>query len=359
MNKIEKTANRKSISLYWKCQLLGWGTVSVYWAYVVFYRDDYGYFFTSLNYVLDILIGIVLTHGYRFVALKLEWNSLSLRQLFVRITPSIILLALLYMLLVNLKWHYYWLFFGGKEVDLWVSLKYWDPVLLTGLRLMSIWILAYHLYHYYQKEMETARQNAELSVIAKQAQLDNLSVQLNPHFLFNSLNSIKSLVIEDPKIARRAIDLLSDILRSSLYEKDVSFISIQEELGLVKDYIELEKMRFEERLNMSIVMDHSLANHLILPLSIQLLVENAIKHGIDKRKDGGTIILAIIEKEDRLQITVQNPGNIVEKASETGIGIKNLTKRLLLQYDNEASFTLENETENQVKATLTIPIRKK
>jgi LytS/YehU family sensor histidine kinase len=263
------------------------------------------------------------------------------------------------MLLVDLKWHYYWAFFGGKEVDLWESLKYWDPVFLTGLRLMAIWILAYHLYHYYQKEIETARQNAELSIIAKQAQLDNLTEQLNPHFLFNSLNSIKSLVIENPKTARRAIDLLSDILRSSLYEKDTSLIPLKDELGLVKDYIELEKVRFEERLNMAITMDQSLEEYMILPLSIQLLVENAIKHGIDKRKKGGIIILTIVEKNQKLEIVVQNPGRLVNQVDEGGIGIKNLTKRLLLQYNGEARFTLKNETEDQVTATLIIPILKK
>jgi len=359
MDRLEKILNSKSVSLYWKCQLLGWGTVSIYWAYVVFNRDDYGYFFTLVNYVLDISIGILLTHGYRFFALKFKWNALSLRQLFVRIAPSVILLAVLYMQLVDLKWYCYWTIFGDKEVDLWETLQYWDPVLITGLRLMSIWILAYHLYHYYQKEIETAQQNAELSIIAKQAQLDNLSEQLNPHFLFNSLNSIKSLVIENPKVARRAIDLLSDILRSSLYEKDASFISIKNELGLVKDYVELEKVRFEERLNMSIIMDDALEGYMILPLSIQLLVENAIKHGIDKRIQGGSIMLSIVEKDGQLVIVVQNPGHIVDHGTETGIGIKNLTKRLLLQYNGEASFTLKNETEDQVTATLIIPIRKK
>ena len=219
--------------------------------------------------------------------------------------------------------------------------------------------MAYHLYHYYQKEIETARQNAELSIIAKQAQLDNLSVQLNPHFLFNSLNSIKSLVIENPKTSRRAIDLLSDILRSSLYEQDVQLLSIKNELSLVKDYVELEKLRFEERLNMSIIMDKSMEDYMILPLSIQLLVENAIKHGIDKRINGGNITLSILEIEERIQIIVQNPGNIDDNGSEPGIGIKNLTKRLLLQYNGNASFKLENETKDQVTATLTIPINKK
>ena len=365
MSGSKKISINKYISLYWRCQLLGWGTVSIYWAYKVFTRDGYGYFYTFLNYALDIGIGIFLTHMYRFVALKLNWKALSLRELFVRIVPSIFIMAVLYAFLVNVKWYSYWEWFGewewlgGKGLSLTESLIHWDPVLITGLRLMSIWLLAYHLYHYYQREIETARQNAELSIIAKQAQLDNLAVQLNPHFLFNSLNSIKSLVIEDPKTARRAIDLLSDILRTSLYEKDATFITVIDELGLVKDYIELEKVRFEERLNMSINMDEAVENHMIPPLSIQLLVENAIKHGIDKRKNGGTIILSIVKKEAQLEITVQNPGSIIDKGSETGIGLKNLSKRLMLQYNGEASLTLKNETEDQVTATLIIPTDKK
>ena len=177
--------------------------------------------------------------------------------------------------------------------------------------------------------------------------------------MFNSLNSIKSLVIENPKIARRAIDLLSNILRSSLYEKDGSLISIKDELGLVKDYVELEKVRFEERLNMSIIMDDDLEGYMIPLLSIQLLVENAIKHGIDKRINGGTIMLSIVEKDRQLVTVVQNPGLIADHGEGRGIGIKNLTKRLLLQYNGEASFSLKNISKDQVAATLIIPIRKK
>ena len=359
MNQLEKIANTKPSSLYWKCQLVGWGTVSIYWAYTVFSRDDYGYFYTFLNYVLDIAIGISLTHLYRYVAIRFKWIALDLNKLTIRIAPSIVILALMYIFIVNLKWCGYWALVVGRDISFWESMLYWDPVLLTGLRLMSIWILAYHLYHYHQREIETSQQNSELALIAKQAQLDNLSVQLNPHFLFNSLNSIKSLVIENPKVARRAIDLLSDILRSSLYEKDHSLISIKDELALVNDYIELEKVRFEERLSISIVMDNDIENHMIPPLSIQLLVENAIKHGIDKRIKGGSILLSITKKEEFIQILVQNPGNLMDNGSEPGIGIKNLTKRLLLQYNGAASFNLKNEPQDQVTATLIIPIHNK
>lgn len=359
MNGSINISNNQNLSLYWKCQFLGWGTVSLYWAYTVYTRDNYGLFFTFLNYLLDIAIGISLTHLYRYFAKKYHWHKLSLNSLALRAIISILVLSIVYMELVDLKWHFYWVIIRGKDYGLWESLTYWDPVFITGLRLMAIWILAYHLYHYHKNTLETARQNAELQVIAKQAQLNNLETQLNPHFLFNSLNSIKSLIIEDPKLARRAIDLLSEILRTSLYEKGEPFISIKEELALVKDFVALEKIRFEERLNIIINVDSDLENNLIPPLSIQLLVENGIKHGIDKRIQGGELKLSISKRENHVEIVVENPGKISKNNTKDGIGLENLTKRLQLHFDGEANFELENIDNNLVKATLIIPILKK
>jgi hypothetical protein len=349
------TSKKELLSLYWKCQLSGWGLVSIYWAYTVYTRDDYGVFYTLLNYVLDASIGIFLTHMYRRFAIKAGWSNLPIKKLLLKVVPVILFLSFLYMEINNLKWHGFMLFFFDKEFVLLTSLLYWDPILITGLRLMSIWVLAYHLYHYYQKEVVTAKENAQLSIIAKQAQLDNLSAQLNPHFLFNSLNSIKSLVIENPSVARRAIDLLSDLLRSSLYEKDKDLISIKEELSLVKDYIELEKMRFEERLQLEITVDKTLNNLKIPTLSIQLLVENAIKHGIDTKIDGGIIQLVIEKQHNTVQITVLNPGIIHSKKS-SGLGLKNLQERLAIQYKGQATFSLTAIDKGLVSAVITLPI---
>ncbi|WP_296622280.1 sensor histidine kinase [Marivirga sp.] len=349
--------NNKHISLYWKCQFLGWGILSAYWAYRVITFLDYGFGFNLLNYVFDITIGIGLTHLYRYFALRLRWHTLKLSLLFRRIIPAILILSGAFMLLNNLKWHYFQVLILDKDWELLQSLLTWEPILITGLRTMSIWVLAYHLYYYYQREIFTATKNAEFSLIAKQAQLENLSNQLNPHFLFNSLNSIKSLVIEKPEMARRAIDLLSDILRTSLYEKEESLITFKEELNFVQDYVALEKIRFEERLNLSISMDKALEHTLILPLSIQLLVENAIKHGIDKRIDGGNILLSIIKIGEQIQVIVQSPGKLTHTYDNKGLGIKNLSKRLFIQYNGEASISLDNEREDTVTVTLLIPFQ--
>nr|WP_255484781.1 histidine kinase [Mucilaginibacter sp. X5P1] len=183
----------------------------------------------------------------------------------------------------------------------------------------------------------------------------SLSAQLNPHFLFNSLNNIKALVIENPKSARRAIDLLSDLLRTALYSGDVLLTTVKDELALVKDYFELEKLRFEERLHFCIEADDRLNNVLILRFSIQTLAENAIKHGIAKQKSGGLVSVKIVVVDNYINISVQNPGEFNMDEQNGGLGIKNLTERLQLQYKGKAAFNIINEAGGNVLSTILIP----
>lgn len=348
------TNGHSALSLYWKCQLIGWGVVSLLWLYIALDRDQFTLSHALMNYVLDVSICIGLTHAYRAIALQTKWNQLGINQLVVRIIPSILILSVLFMQLMNLKTSAY--IYLVNDANTFVdNLLVWNPVLITGLRHMAIWVLAYHAYHFYMREVKTAKLNAQLSVIAKQSQLDNLSAQLNPHFLFNSLNSIKALVLENPTGARRAIDLLSDLLRTSLYEKENLTIPIAEEMALVKDYTELEKLRFEERLTIKMNLDKSLDKVKIPPLSIQLLVENAIKHGVDKQLQGGTVNISVQKQEDYVVVQVKNPG-VFFKGEDSGVGLKNLSERLLLQYEGRAEFKVETPSENRVVATLIIPI---
>jgi LytS/YehU family sensor histidine kinase len=195
-------------------------------------------------------------------------------------------------------------------------------IYVGGTRLMSIWLLAYYLYHYAQREMKIIHENTRLTLVAKEAQLNNLSAQLNPHFLFNSLNSIKSLVIESPEQSRRAIDLLSDLLRKSLYERDQILISIEDELAVVKDYLELEKIRFEERLQVFIDVPSHLLNFMIIPFSIQTLVENAVKHGINNQSDGGKINIKVYHEHSSIHVTVESPGDFNFASIKEGLGLK-------------------------------------
>ncbi|MBR9855339.1 MAG: sensor histidine kinase [Algicola sp.] len=353
---METKKTNTGLSLYWKCQIIGWGVVSLLWLYIALDRDRFSVPHALINYVLDVSFCIGLTHAYRAIALRSKWNQLGINQLLVRIIPSILILSVLFMQLMNLKTSAY--IYLVNDINVFEeNILVWNPVLITGLRHMAIWVLAYHAYHFYMGEVNTTKMNAQLSVIAKQSQLDNLSAQLNPHFLFNSLNSIKALVLENPTGARRAIDLLSDLLRTSLYEKEHLTISIAEEMALVKDYVELEKLRFEERLTITLNIDDALEQVKILPLSIQLLVENAIKHGVDKQLQGGIVDISVQKKGDNIEVQVKNPG-IFSKGEGSGVGLKNLSERLLLQYDGLAKIEIETPSDNLVLATLLIPIEK-
>jgi LytS/YehU family sensor histidine kinase len=249
----------------------------------------------------------------------------------------------------------YWFEYGFSELFRYEFSQRWLTTFVTGTRLMSIWLLAYYGYHYAQREINATRESARLALIAKDAQLNNLTAQLNPHFFFNSLNNIKAQVIDNPQAARRAIDLLSELLRTSLYNRDTTLITVQQEMALINDYLELEKMRFENRLEAKLEVDEQLTGAPILPLSIQTLVENAIKHGIARRKAGGTIHIKVERKEDSLQATVLSPGTLhVNDAG--GLGLKNLAERLQLQFNSKASLHLTQPTTETVLATITMPL---
>jgi sensor histidine kinase YesM len=346
-----------NISLYWKCQLIGWSVASLYWVYFGYDGQGYNYFIGLLQFLSDVALYILITHLYRNFALRHNWQQLNLSQLLRRIIPAIIVMGTVYLLVTSVKVYLFnrWISPGSTQPFLIFFKTYRLPMFMAGIRLMSIWLLAYHLYHYAQREINIAKENARLELITRDAQLNNLSAQLNPHFLFNSLNNIKALVIENPKAARRAIDLLSDLLRTALYGRDVQLAKISAEVSLVKDYLELEKLRFEERLQFNIDIDEGLSNALILRFGIQALVENGVKHGIAKQKDGGFISIKVEQEDWAIKISVRNPGTFNLAPQHEGLGLKNLTERLQLQYKGKAGFEIANETGGTVLATITIP----
>ncbi|HMG08009.1 MAG TPA: histidine kinase [Mucilaginibacter sp.] len=346
-----------SISLYWKWQLIGWSMASLYWSYLGFSGGRFNIPVGLLQFVSDVFVYILITHSYRNFAIRHKWQQLDLNQLLKRIIPAIFVMGLAYLLVTMFKSYVFrfWLSQGNVPSFLVFFELNWAVMLMAGIRLMAIWLLAYHLYHYAQREINIAKENARLAIVAKDAQLNSLSAQLNPHFLFNSLNNIKALVIENPRSARRAIDLLSDLLRTALYNGEILLTTVKDELALVKDYFELEQLRFEERLQFSIDADGSLSNLLILRFSIQTLAENAIKHGIAKQKNGGLISVKVAAINNTVSISVQNPGELNGEVPTEGLGLKNLNERLQLQYRGKAKLSIKKEAGRNVVVTIIVP----
>lgn len=347
------------LSLYWKCQIIGWSIASLYWGFAGYVQGGFNFAVGIFQFVTDVALYILLTHLYRNFSLRHHWQQLNLKELLKRIVPSVLILGLSYTAVTTAKIYFFRSFLlHGFTVPFSIIYRMLlMETFIAGIRLMSIWLLAYHLYQYAQREIRVTKENAQLAVLTKDAQLSNLSAQLNPHFLFNSLNTIKALVIENPVSSRRAIDLLSELLRTSLYDRQELLTTVKEELSLVEDYLELEKLRLEERLHYTIETDQLLKEQLILRLSIQTLVENAIKHGIDQQKEGGLIAVKVTGATDFIQITVQNPGKIPPVLSGEGLGLQNLEERLKIQFMGKARFEIANEPGITVIATILIPLK--
>lgn len=238
------------------------------------------------------------------------------------------------------------------------SISFLDFILLF---FENIWLILpcfffYHLYRfttiYQDRKQRTLKAETQLQI----SELENLKKQLNPHFLFNALNSIKALTLSDGKQARESIIQLSDLLRLSLNLGEQQRATLGEEIKLAKNYLALEKLRFDSRLMYEFNIQADLDNVLIMPMSLNTLLENAVKHGIGQLKSGGKITTSAFANQGILTIQVENTGSYdpKPKSNEGGIGLENLHKRLALQYGEKASFTIENENKT-VKAVIKMP----
>lgn len=225
--------------------------------------------------------------------------------------------------------------------------------------IMMLWTLAYFLLTKMNqlKATEAHQQTTELAL--KQAQLNTLIGQLNPHFLFNGLNNIKALILEDASKARNMLTTLAELLRYGLNSERNEFVPLNDELEVVRNYINLAAIQYENRLDYQEKIQVQTENMGVPPMMIQLLVENGIRHGIDRSKKGGVLRLLIVEAGGMLTITVTNPGRLAAEhgaQSSTGLGLSNIKKRLGLLFDQQANFTIEQEPD-EVKAIINLPVK--
>ncbi|NRB83331.1 MAG: histidine kinase [Winogradskyella sp.] len=195
----------------------------------------------------------------------------------------------------------------------------------------------------------------KLEANLKDAQLNTLKGQINPHFMFNSLNNIRGLMLEDVNKARNMLTSLSETLRYSLTKNGINSISLEDELEMVENYIEVSKIQFEDRLDFETQIDEKSIDKQIPPMIIQILIENAIKHGISTLKRGGKVKLTTLIEADQLYIEVANTGHIRHAENSTYLGLENIKQRLKLLYGTNALFTL-NEIGDKVVATIKIPL---
>ncbi|MEQ9186684.1 MAG: histidine kinase [Cryomorphaceae bacterium] len=246
------------------------------------------------------------------------------------------------------------------------SSKTWPQVMAAfpGVyigRILEYWIIyaLFAAFEYYKKYKDKQAELGRIEAQLNRTKLEVLKMQLQPHFLFNALNTISSLMEIDVKKAQQVTARLGDLLRGILEQDSRVFVSLEEEIDYVKTYLEIERVRFEDRLQFEISVEAGVEGFQVPLLIIQPLAENAIKHGIAKIMRGGKILVDARMQGDNLVVVVSDDGKgysgRIPELFKQGIGLQNTKERLKELYRREATFLVETENDKGFKVTLTIP----
>lgn len=341
---------------FWLLQLVGWSgwatAGSLAWMY---WKADL--VIISL-FPPAALGGLIISTGLRYVY-RWVWNASLLIRAGTVLTASYVGAALWRI------WNNSLVFtFAGHvpEVGVPTGLMSYFEGILTSFYLLLCWSGLYFGVKYYQMLQEESKKLLEVSDMARQAQLKMLRYQLNPHFLFNTLNAISTLILErETELANTMVTRLSSFLRYSLDSDPMAKVVLTDEINALKLYLDIEQVRFEERLRIEIDVDHKSRDALIPSLILQPLFENAIKYAVATNEDGGTIRFSAREFGGDLLIEVCDDGpGIVDLADGQlpdgrGVGLRNTRDRLRSVYGDAQSFRLAHAEPHGLKICLRLP----
>lgn len=334
--------SRKNRIAYWTAQISGWSVFVALNVALSLANEEFNSS-TPKMMALIFVLGLGISHLQRAVILKMDWLDLGLLRLVPRVLAlSLLLGGVCFMLQASISD----LLFAEVSRLLTADLGVLDVVdaVLSWALLLTIWSTFYFIYHYFDNYRREEIKNLQLESSMREIELNSLKNQLNPHFMFNSMNSIRALVDEDPELAKTAITQLSTILRNSLIIGKRKTIPLEEELKVVRSYLALESIRYEERLQVNIDVPKDTEQRPVPPLMLQTLVENAVKHGISKLTDGGIIDLKAVARNGSLYIRIENSGKFEKnRRGKAGIGLANTRKRLELLYGTSADLQISNK----------------
>lgn len=340
----------KKDRLYLFLQLGGWLTyVIIALLFAVVQNESLNLKFITALFLVYV-IGIATTHMYRNLIINVGWTRLSIGKLIPRVLGSAIILSVVFQIFYLIG---RLIMFQEKQ-----SIGFNENIgnILNWGFLIGMWSVIYFAYQFFERYRTEEIKNLKWEASKNEIELNKLKSQLNPHFIFNSMNSIRALIDEDPKKAKRSVTQLANILRNTLMMGRKKTVLFEEEMAIVNDFIELEKTRYEERLKCIEHIDDEAYSFQVPSLMIQTLIENGIKHGISKIPSGGVIELRANVKNEVLTIEIENSGTLIENASpETGFGILNTTQRLNLLYGAEATFAIFNSDTNTVITKVELP----
>ncbi len=346
----------KREKLYWILQISGWTGFFIWQTAVQVYLIGFQWQLVA-QFISIAVTGLVLTHLYREYTRRHSWSRLKFTKLAVRILMSSIIVGTIWAIIV-LPFNEYYFPLDNE------NLPTRDAIISAFINVVQLsiviffWSILYFIYQIFTSYQQSELEKWQLDSAVKDAELIALKSQINPHFIFNSLNNIRSLVTENPEKARDMITHLSGLLRYSIQFNNKARVSLEDELEIVQNYLNLESIQFEDRLQYKLEIKPETLEMEIPPMAIQLLVENAIKHGISDLPDGGEINIRSFLEKDNLVVEVINSGQLKEGVKGTGIGLKNASDRLKLLFGKLSDLSIKNLDEKHVSASFSIPINR-
>ncbi len=336
---------------YWLCQLLGWGGYGIgyYLAILVpFHMQGLKQIAADSAYCVAGLAG---THLLRLRMKSGGWSELRYTQVIPRLIAGALVVGTLQAMVLDSTLTVEGLMDWSRPgVDIAVPIA----TAFSSAFLVGLWLAVYWGIQSARRRRSAELRALRAQMLAREAQLRLLQQQLNPHFLFNCLNDLRGMIDEDAKRAQEMVTRLAELLRYSLRSDDSGRVSLGEELAIVDAYLDLESVRFEERLQIKREIDSTAKTALFPPMLLQGLVENALKHGIGRIPAGGEVSLRIKHEGDLLRVEVTNSGTI-QSGGIDGIGMANARERLQLLYGERACLSLVEEPAGHVRAVLEIP----
>lgn len=337
--------------LYWFFQGSGWVLFFLVQTIITGFFTGYQWEIYA-RYMVTISVGFILTHIFREYIKKQGWIRLSMVHLAIHVVLASLLIGMIWSLIIIPINSYYFPVAEDKPITILIIIA----ILFNLSFVILVWCLIYFIFQLFINFKQSEIDKWQLEAAVKNAELIALKSQINPHFIFNSLNNIRSLVIENPEKARDMITHLSGLLRYSIQFNNKERVSLEDELEIVQNYLNLESIQYEDRLKYKLEIKPETLDLKIPPMAIQLLVENAIKHGISNLPEGGHIHIRSSLVDDELMVEVINSGQLKEGINGTGIGLKNASDRLKLLFGKLSNLTIRNMDEHYVSAKFSIPL---
>ncbi|MEM6718639.1 MAG: histidine kinase [Bacteroidota bacterium] len=342
--------------IFWVLQVIGWGLlVSINIGAEIYFGGDSGvkpayFIFEGLAFMI---LGIGLTTWVRLYIKRINFLENQVPKNYMKLFIVYVIVSLVFIVLIM---GFSKLAFSSMHQKvLPVTARMIFATSINIYIYMFFWILLYVAIKTITRMQRNKIDRLRLEASLKESQLNTLKGQLNPHFMFNSLNNIRGLMLEDVSKSREMLTRLSEMLRYSLNINKIDSIQIAQEIETVDNYVALSKIQLEDRLQYEQQIDESLLQIKIPPMILQMLVENGIKHGISNQKNGGKITLIVATNNEEIILQVNNTGTLKAGSDSTKIGVDNISKRLELLYGEKATFTL-NEVANEVHAIIKIPV---